>query len=214
MSESIRPEDYWGCPNCDLLVQKVVLEEQQKAACPRCGKVLYAPIYGSIEKTLAVSISALILFFPAMVLPIMTMNILGNIRSQTILQSVAAVFNDGHYIVAMMVFITCVLVPLLKITILFYVSLALFRRIKLPLLRWSYRIYHHIDEWGMLEIYMLGIIVSIVKLEGMSDLSFNVGMLIFSCLLVVTLLSSVFLDEHLFWERIEQLHLDSENGKH
>jgi len=205
MPENISADDYWGCPSCDLLVKKTPLDYHQKALCPRCGKTLKQPIKNTVERTLAVSISALILFFPAMIMPIMTMNIIGNIRSQTVLESVFAVFNDGHFIVAIMVFLTCIFVPLVKISILFYVSLALYRNIKLPMLRLSYRIYHQIDEWGMLEVYMLGIIVSIVKLEGMSDLSFNFGMLIFACLLMVTLLSSVFVDEHEFWERISKL---------
>jgi len=205
VSEKLPSEQYWGCPCCDLLVEKVALNYQQKASCPRCGKTLQHPIHNSVEKTFAISISALMLFFPAMILPIMSMNILGNVRSQTVLESVFAVFNDGHFFVAILVFLTCVLVPLLKISILFYVSFALYRKIKLPMLRFSYRVYHNIDEWGMLEIYMLGIIVSIVKLAGMSQLSFNIGMLIFASLLVVSLMSSVFMDEHLFWEEIDNL---------
>jgi len=211
MTEELDLDDYWGCPDCDLLIEKTNLVEKEKACCPRCGKVIRHPIPDSIEKTLAVSISALILFFPAMLLPIMSMNILGNISSQTVLQSVWAVFNDGHFFVAIMVFLTCVFVPLLKISILFYISLALYRKLKLPFIRLAYRIYHNIDEWGMLEIYMLGIIVSIVKLEGMSDLIFNIGMLIFACLLLFTILSSVFLDEHEFWHRIETLSDESDN---
>ena len=204
-SVEVPSEKYWGCPCCDLLVEKVSLDYREKALCPRCNKTLQQPINKSVEKTLAISISALILFFPAMILPIMSMNILGNVRTQTVLESVFAVFNDGHFFVAILVFLTCVFVPLLKISILFYVSFALYRKIKLPMLRFSYRVYHDIEEWGMLEIYMLGIIVSIVKLEGMSQLSFNIGLLIFACLLLLTLMSSVFMDEHFYWEKIEDL---------
>ena len=195
-------EKYWGCPCCDLLVKKQAVNYHQKASCPRCKKILAQPVKNSIEKTLALSLGALILFFPAILFPLMTLTLLGFSQQQSILQSMLVVFQEGYYLVAVVIFMTCIMVPFLQMSILFYVSLALYKDLHLPLLHFSFRIYHAIKEWGMLEIYMLAILVSVIKLEAMAKLSINLGMILFSGLLLLTLLSSVFLDEELFWEKL------------
>lgn len=208
-------DNYWGCPCCDLLVKKQLLNYHQKANCPRCKKVLVQPVKNSIEKILALSIGALILFFPAILLPLMTLNLLGFSQGQSIAQSISAIYDEGYYLVAGIILITCIVVPLLKISILFFVSLSLFINNKFNnnifksnlmrrLVIISFRIYHSIEEWGMLEIYMLGIVVSVVKLEAMATLHFNLGLIIYIALIILTLLSSIFLDEELFWETIQK----------
>jgi len=202
MDDKLDIHEYWGCPCCDLLVKKRPVNYHQKASCPRCNKTLAQPVKNSIEKTLALSLGALILYFPAILFPLMTLNLLGFSQQQSIFQSLVAVFQEGHVLVAIVIFITCIMVPFLQMSILFYVSLALYKKIQLPLLQLSFRIYHAIKEWGMLEIYMLAILVSVIKLKSMAELSFNLGMVMFSVLLLLTLLSSVFLDEELFWEKL------------
>jgi paraquat-inducible protein A len=195
-------KNYWGCPCCDLLVKKKPVNYHQKASCPRCNKVLAKPVKNSVEKTLALSLGALILFFPAILSPLMTLNLLGFSQQQSIVQSMLAVFQEGHALVAAVIFITCIMVPFLQMSILFYVSLALYNNKHLPFIHFSFRVYHAIKEWGMLEIYMLAILVSVIKLEHMAKLSFNLGMVMFSVLLLLSLLSSVFLDEEYFWEKL------------
>ncbi len=201
-SHSFDINKYWGCPCCDLLVKKKPVNYHQKASCPRCKKVLEQPIKKTVEKTLALTLGALILFFPAIFYPLLTLNLLGLSQNQSIFQSIFSVFNDGYYLVALIIFITCILVPLFKISILFYVSLGLLKNWKLPWMHFWFRIYHAIDEWGMLEIYMLAVLVSIVKLESIAHLQFDIGLVIFSVYLLLSLLSSTFLDEEYFWHHL------------
>lgn len=156
-TEQLDIGQYWGCPCCDLLVKKRPVNYHQKANCPRCNKTLAQPVKNSVEKTLALSLGALILFFPAILFPLMTLDLLGFTQQQSILQSMLAVFHEGYILVAIVIFITCIMVPLLQMSILFYVSLALYKKLPLPRLHFSFRIYHAIKEWGMLEIYMLAI---------------------------------------------------------
>ena len=189
-ASNLNINNYWACPCCDLLVKKHSLNYHQKAICPRCDKTLAKPIENSIEKTLALSVGALILFFPAIFLPLMTLNLLGLSQDLSIVQSLIAVYNEDYILVTGIILITCIIVPFLKISILFFVSLTLFKAKYYKSKRNSnrlekvlnlsqviaFRIYHSIDEWGMLEIYMLGILVSIVKLRVIADLNFNMGL--------------------------------------
>jgi paraquat-inducible protein A len=62
-----------------------------------------------------------------------------------------------------------------------------------------------LDEWAMLEVYMLGIIVAVVKLSSMAELRFGFGLYAFVGLLIITSLLTGSLDKVLFWRRIGQL---------
>jgi paraquat-inducible protein A len=63
----------------------------------------------------------------------------------------------------------------------------------------------HFDEWAMLEVYTLGIIVACVKLSSMADLRFGMGLYAFVGLLLVTVTLTASLDRALFWRRIDAL---------
>jgi len=191
---------FWGCPSCDLLVKKKKIAYGQKAKCPRCKKTLSKPIENSIEKTLALTSGALILFFPAVFMYLMSLNLLGQMQQQSVFNSILAIFNEGYSLIALVLFLTCILVPFLKISILLYVSLGLYKQWLLPFIHASFRIYHSIDEWAMLEIYMLGILVSVVKLHSVAQLDFNLGIVLFVVYLMLSLSSSAFLDEELYWD--------------
>jgi len=139
-----------------------------------------------------------------MVLPIMTLNALGLEQSANVIQWVSALFRTGFHMVGIVVLFTVAVIPLLKLLLLFYVSMAI--RFKADCTTGSFfRFYQRMDEWGMLEICMLGILVSIIKLKDLAQISYGIGLFCFVLLLTITLLASVTLDEHKYWSSIKDV---------
>ncbi|WP_409523437.1 paraquat-inducible protein A [Nitrincola sp. MINF-07-Sa-05] len=206
-----------ACHECDLLLQRPIILDSQAARCPRCGSTLISARHNSIERSLALSSAGLILILPAVSYPLLTLELMGNAQSQTIFTSAMALFNDGLWFLALLVLLFAMIVPACKLLLLFWVSLALHLSIKLPGLPFAMRSYQHLDEWGMLEVYMLGTLVSIIKLSSMATLLPGVGLICLAGLIVVTTLSSSMLDRDLFWHQIGQLRSKLRNkksGKH
>ncbi|MBI5557823.1 MAG: paraquat-inducible protein A [Deltaproteobacteria bacterium] len=200
----INPENVMACPYCDLLLKKVGLERGQKAVCPRCGHLLYASKKNSVDKTLALSFSGLVFYLPANFMPLMTLDTLGIEKSASIYDGAVALYQHHYFFVAGMVVVTSLVFPLIKISILFLVSLALKLRFYPPGLPLLMRWYRHLDEWGMLEVYMVGILVTIVKMYHTAHIRYDAGFFCFIALLLVALGSSVTMDKHLFWRLIEK----------
>ena len=73
-------DDLVACHECDLLMRKPELAHGEKALCPRCGYELYAHRHNVVQRSLALVIAALLLYVPANFLPIMQLNLLGNLR--------------------------------------------------------------------------------------------------------------------------------------
>jgi paraquat-inducible protein A len=197
-------ENIMACPDCDLLLQQVGVARGQKAVCPRCWHMLYSSKKDSVDKTLALSLSGLILYLPANFMPLMTLDTLGLEKSASIYDGVTSLYQHNYFFVAVMVVLTSLVFPLIKLSLLFVVSLALKLQFFPRGLAQFMRYYHHLDEWGMLEVYMVGILVTIVKMNHIAHIQYDAGLVCFIGLLWAALGSSVVLDEHLFWRLIEQ----------
>lgn len=194
-----------ACPECDLLLNPARPDPGDKAHCPRCGCLLQRPRKQSVERTLALSIAGLILIIPANLLPMMGIKIFGNSLDGNLWSGVAALFKEDMWTVAILVLLSSVLLPVVNMGLAFLVSLHLY--IKKPnahlpsWLRW----FQHLQEWAMLEVYALGIIVACVKLSSIAELRFGLGLYAFIALLIVNAMLSIELDRYLFWRRISQL---------
>ncbi|HDZ89128.1 MAG TPA: paraquat-inducible protein A [Deltaproteobacteria bacterium] len=188
-----------ACPECDLLLRRIHVRPKVKAICPRCRSLLFQVKPDPVERTLILSLTGLILFVPAMILPIMRLNALGLEQSAGILQWVSALFRTGFSLVGLVVLLTVAVIPLVKLTLLFHVSMGIRMGTGWKILGPSFRIYHHMDEWGMLEISTLGILVSIIKLKDMAQISYGTGLLCFALLMIVSLWASNTLDQHEYW---------------
>ncbi|GAB6140042.1 paraquat-inducible protein A [Methylosoma difficile] len=198
--------DFTACPECDLLLNPSQPEIGDKAHCPRCGYLLQRPGKDSVERTLALSIAGLVLIFPANLLPLVGIKVLGNTHDGTLWSGVATLFNEGMWLVAVLVFLSSILFPLTNTLLALLISAHLhFNRPHRYLPHWL-RWLRHLEEWAMLEVYCLGIIVACVKLASMAELQFGFGLYAFSALLLVNVMLASSLDEHLFWQRIAQLN--------
>ena len=200
--------DYNACPECDLLLKSVHAKLGEKVHCPRCGLLLSRPRKQSVERTFALSIAGFILFFPANLLPMVGITLLGNANTGELYSGVMALYGDGMEAVAIVVFLASILFPLVYISLALLISGHLYfnhpNRYLTGWMRWV----NHLNEWVMLEVYMLGIIVACVKLMAIAPLKFGGGLYAFIALIIVTTLLTSGLDSELFWQRIAQLRKD------
>ena len=204
-TKAMNRTDYNACPECDLLLKPAHPKIGEKVHCPRCGLLLSRPRKQSVERTFALSIAGFILFFPANLLPMVGITLLGNANTGELYSGVLALYNDGMEAVAIVVFLASILFPLVYISLALLISGHLyFNRPNRYLISWM-RWMHHLNEWVMLEVYLLGIIVACVKLMAIAPLKFGGGLYAFIALIIITTLLTGGMDSELFWQRLAQL---------
>lgn len=191
-----------ACHECDRLMLRLPIATGECAQCPRCGHVLYSHRPSVLRRGLALTIAALLLYIPACFLPLMELHLLGQHARETVWSSVLALWQAGMPEIAMVVFLCGMLIPLLKLVCQLSVLLSIrWRRGRSVGLR-LFRAYHHLRAWGMLEIYLMGVLVSMVKLAGMAQLEVGVGLMCFVALLLVQVWLEVSLSAHQVWEAL------------
>jgi paraquat-inducible protein A len=193
-----------ACHECDLLHQRQPLPRGGTAICVRCGAKLYSRKRNSMDRVLALTIAGLVLFFIANAYPLLTFRLQAQAQETTLISGVMALYDQGMWIVAGVVFLTSVFVPLLQLTIMLYLILPLkFNHRPWGLPFW-FRVIHGFKPWGMMEVFMVGILVSYVKLAKMATLIPGTALYAFLALIFVLAASAAALDPHIVWGQSEK----------
>jgi len=193
-----------ACHECDLLHRVQPLPEGGVARCVRCGAVLYRQKKDSLNRTLSLTIAALILFVVANTYPFLALKSGGLVKQTTLITGTKELYAQGMEALALLVLFTSILAPLVHLVGMLYVLLPLkFNRLPRNLHR-VFRFVQSLQPWGMLEVFMLGILVSVVKLAKMAKIVPGIALFAFLVLIFVMAASSASLDPHLIWKRWEQ----------
>jgi paraquat-inducible protein A len=194
-----------ACRVCGQVHEGVPLEAGTVAKCARCGSTMKRHFAHSLHLTGALSLAALILYLPANVFPILRMEIYGASSQNTIWQGCVRLFQDRDYIVAVIVFLASILIPLLKLMGLFVLALA--RKFKISRWRrartWIYKVIDVIGRWAMLDVFVLAILVSLVKLQRLATIIPGPGLVAFTAVVVLTIFASASFDPELIWKEEE-----------
>ena len=192
-----------ACHECDLLQQSPALPMGGTARCPRCGAVLYRRKRNSLNRVLALTIAGLPLFMVANTFPFLTFRLEARIQETTLITGIIELYNQGMWMVAGVVLLTSIVVPLLELIVMLYVLLPLKvnrRPWKMPLF---FRTIRSFKPWGMMEVFMVGILVAFVKLSKMATIIPGIALYAFMILIFVLAASAASLDPHIVWNRLE-----------
>ncbi|QYJ77208.1 paraquat-inducible protein A [Shewanella sp. FJAT-52076] len=194
------------CRACDLAVRRRALPSGVRALCPRCHTALYDTPFCSINGMLALCVSALALFLPANLFPVLELHFLGSVRTATVIQGAMAVMDLGYWVVGIAVLVAAVIGPgLLLLSILsqvLLVKIGLNYGWQRDLYKWLLRRHGLFSQLTMLEIYVISFLVSAFQLSDFSDIYFGVGTFSFTMLFLVTLfLQREYNIEHM-WGRL------------
>lgn len=211
MSTEIENLQVRGCRVCGQVHEMQRLQPRQVARCARCGAVMERRSFDDLHMTAAFALAALILYIPANILPILHLDMYGAESENTVWEGVKLLWKDGDAFVAAIVFLASIAIPLLKLTGLFTLVIAArkkgkeHRRAPQELtprrrLTWVYQAIERIGRWAMLDVFVLAVLVSLVKLHRLATIIPGKGLLAFTCVVVFTLLASASFDPQLIWE--------------
>ena len=165
-----------ACHHCGAAYQRPVLEPGQWAQCERCDNVLETYSTFTPGAWLAVIVAALLCFALANVYPIATLLISGQSQAASFFDAIIITWQAGYPEVAVVAFAAGFLLPFVQLLLLLWVffSLSLGR---LPLrFEELISLIDLLKPWCMVPVFLMGILVSVVKLVGLASLVAGVGL--------------------------------------
>lgn len=194
-----------ACEFCDLLHHESELELGEKAYCSRCRGVLAKRSRSPLEGTLALAVTCLVLLVLANVFPFLKISLEGQVQENTIATGVAGLWTGGQQGLAVLILFTTILAPALRILVLLYVLIPLWLGREPPGVGGALRFQESLVSWAMLDVYMLALLVTLVKLAQMGTLEFETGSYCFMALFAALTLLSSFYDRAALWDRVDEL---------
>lgn len=189
-----------ACHCCGLIHQVPSLNDNQRASCTRCGSVFARTgnLVHSASRTAAAALGAFVLFWPAILLPILEIEKLGLRSKSSILSGTFELFHHGSYFVCGVVFLFSIIFPLTKIVLLLELSLLemLHRKHK----AFTLRLMEQLGKWSMMDVMLLAFLVMLVKLGDMVEFHFGPAIIAFVLCVAMSMIASITFDPHAIWE--------------
>lgn len=194
-----------ACHRCDLLMREPAPDSAAPAVeicCPRCGARVYRPTRASLDQALALVLTACIVFVIANAFPIASIDAQGHRNETTLLGAVQLLWQQDMKLIAALVCATTVIVPALELLVFGFALLLL--RIGRPLqtrrrLHLALRMVLQTRPWSMVEVFMLGVLVSLVKLAHLASLTAGVALWAYATLMVMLVILSTTVDIRKLW---------------
>jgi len=194
-----------ACHDCDLLHQEPRVEAGMTARCRRCGAVLRRRQRDALERTLALTFGAAVLFVVANAFPFLRFELKGNVTETTLATGVVDLYLGGKWELAILVAVTTIVAPLAQILLLLFVLLPLRVGLRAPLLVPAFRWLGRVAPWSMMEVFILGMGVAVIKLSAMAEVVPGPALFSFVALMLAVAGAMSSLDRDDVWGRLEAL---------
>jgi len=191
-----------ACNHCDQLIFIDVLKPEQMAICPNCQCKLHTGKNNSEQKVVALSICAIIMLLSALFYPFISFSEQGITQTITLLDAGTILFTFNSPLLGILIDITIIFLPL---TLLVFFVLIHIGLLKILPVRYSIKLLKllfNLIPWVMSEIFLIGILISMVKIMSIADISFGLSFYSFCSFIIFYLMCLSQLDRKKLWHQI------------
>jgi paraquat-inducible protein A len=192
-----------ACEECDTLYRRIPLNTKSAAYCSRCGAELYRSRPFHLDSVLALTFGSIVVFVMANAFPIVTLEMKGIRHGSTLFGAIVTLYREGMPIVSGLVLTTTVLFPFVELVALLYLLIPLRQGRRPAQFHLCTRVIQAIRPWGMIEVFLLGVVVSLVKLAHQASIVPGVALWAFGTLTVLLAAILMFDPRHL-WDLAEE----------
>ena len=187
-----------ACHCCGQIHRVPALGAWEVASCTRCGAGIARLPGQSASRTAAAAAAAFILYWPAILLPILEIEKFGHHSESSLLFGTFELLRQGDWLVGIVVLLFSVVFPLVKIVLLLELSLLglLHRQHKAR----TYRVMEFVGKWSMMDVMLLAFMVMLVKLGSLVQFHFGPAVWAFVLCVAMSMLASICFDPHTIWE--------------
>ena len=183
------------CPDCGRV------DSAALAHCPRCQSPLHLRKPNSLQRAIALTLGAALLYVPANLLPVMSVeSTLKGMQESTIVGGVIQFWHSGDYPVALIIFTASVVIPLVKVFSIGTLCLGACTGRSPRALTRLYRLTDRIGRWSMVDVFVVAILVGVVQLGSVMTITAGPGALAFAGVVILTMLAVDSFDQRLLWD--------------
>jgi paraquat-inducible protein A len=194
---------YFACRDCDALYRAPAVREDERVVCPRCHASLFSRRPNFVHRAAALVVAAAFFFILANAFPFLILRADYRESYMHLAGCVSGLQEQGFPVLAAMVGVFTLGAPTLLILALLYVLVPLLRERRLPWALAFCRTIHEARRWNMVEVFLLGVLVSLLKLGNLATLTLGPSFWAFVGLIVCLIAAQAAIDHSELWEQLE-----------
>ncbi len=191
-----------ACHCCGLVHEVLPLERNQEAVCVRCHSRIDSGRRSgrqSSARCFAAALGGLILYFPAILLPILEIEKMGHHHATSLLGGTIDLIWQGSLFVGVIVLVFSIILPLIKLLALLELSYIGLTHCQHQ--AWTYRVVEWAGRWSMMDVLLLALLVTLVKLGDLVSFQLGPAVVAFVMCVLMSMIASVMFDPHAIWEQ-------------
>lgn len=172
------------------------------SACQYCGTRLHGRKENSLQNTMALLVTSLVLYIPANIYPIMYTTSIGDETANTIIGGVISLWEQEFYPIALIIFVASVMVPVVKIIALGWLcySVKSNRIVSRKNNQIMFRITEFIGRWSMVDVFAVTVLVALIQKGNLMKVMPGVALIAFAAMVVTTMLAAFSFESRLIWD--------------
>lgn len=193
-------QGYSSCEVCHHLT------DSRLSRCANCNSRISVRTPHSIQKTLALLISAMIFYIPANLYPIMKTSVLGSEVQSSIISGIFIFLDEGAYFVAGVIFFASIVIPITKMIAIYWLCSNVMsqRKIKQQELAKLYVLTEFIGKWSMIDVFVVAILVALIQVGNLMVITPGLAAASFAIVVMLTMFSAQCFDARLLWDKAER----------
>ena len=178
------------CEHCDSVYRRPGLSRGELARCVRCDAVLERREWLELDGLQAMALAGVILFVIANSWPVLSLGLGGQHEATTLWGMAVFMWNDGYPIIASITVFTLLIVPFLRMGGIFWLLAWARRGRRAPGFVGLMVTLARIQPWAMVEVFVLGVLVAIVKSSAYYDVEAGTGIIAYGVLTILATVAS------------------------
>ncbi len=192
------------CHECGLLIELTRLPEGNKAICPRCNYTLTSSHHDAQNRVIAFALSALLFLGLSFLFPFLTFSAQGQDRTVTLIESISVMVTENFISLAVLIFIVTVLIPGGYLIGVLYVYISFKCQQLLKGTRETLKLIGYLQHWNMAEIFLIGILVSFIKIASLAEISLGVSFIAYVLFILSMAAAVLHIDKQQAWQWLKQ----------
>ncbi|MBQ4833706.1 paraquat-inducible protein A [Pseudoalteromonas sp. MMG010] len=191
------------CPSCDLVIDIPRIVAKQIAVCPHCQHTLCHANINFDRRVIALSLSAIIMLLSSMFYPFISFSSNGITQTITLPDAARILFNYDSQLLGLFIDLSILALPLYLLVALIPLHLGILNILPKPIARRFLKSTLALEPWIMSEIFLIGVLVSMVKIMSLAEIEFGISFFAYVFFVILYITALAHLNRERLWSQIK-----------
>ena len=203
MSLPVFYENITACEECDFVNSIPPLRRGERFRCQRCAHVLVNVHKHVSVRIMGSGLSALLMLAMSLSFPFLGFSSNGIERTVSLFDTLSVLLSQGYLVLSILLSLALFVFPVVYLLAILFLVWSFQHQYVLKFVqRYCVRWLLVIEPWLMVDVFLVGILVALVKMSSLADISLELSFWAFCGYVILLLKTMVLVDKRWLWNKV------------